>query len=457
MPVSRQGLSIPSVVYDDKICENDNGKTTRTLVHGLKINMMKTTLFYSTIVFLILGIAACSKDDEGPDKPDNRPPEAFNLVEVANNATGVPIMPAFNWQAATDPDGDAVTYGIYLDTETDPTTELAAGLSQTSYTITDRLHLNTPYNWKVVARDDKNSQTESAATFTFTTRNLSKGTEATPDAGFSTRFRHSSVMYDGKIWVLGGYNGTRKKDVWYSSDGTNWEEAPQTLSHFSARDGHSSVVYDGKIWVLGGHDGTRSEDVWYSSDGINWTKTDPDDNFTARTAHSSVVFDNKIWVIGGHDGTNRKNDVWYSTDGTTNWEEATADAGFSARMFHTSVVFDNKIWVIGGEGEDYGISDIWYSSDGTNWTEATPAAGFSARAQHSSVVYDGKIWVIGGVDKDSEKNDVWYSSDGTNWEAQPMADFPGRRGHTSVVYDDKIWVMGGRNDNDYANDVWYLD
>jgi|GEM_PF-1969443 len=237
--------------------------------------------------------------------------------------------------------------------------------------------------------------------------------QATANAGWSARECHTSVVFDGKMWVLGGYDGEGlKKDVWYSTDGVNWTQATANAG-WSARATHTSVVFDGKMWVIGGED---KKDVWYSTDGVNWTQATANAGWSTRFYHTSVVFDGKMWVIGGIDEEGDKNDVWYSTDGV-NWTQATANAGWSARECHTSVVFDGKMWVLGGyAGYPIYKKDVWYSTDGVNWTQATANAGWSARATHTSVVFDGKMWVIGGQDG-SYKNDVWYI---TMWGTVPL-------------------------------------
>ena len=177
---------------------------------------------------------------------------------------------------------------------------------------------------------------------------------------------------------------------------------------------HSSVVFGGKIWVIGGENRGSKNDVWSSADGMNWTQETNQGGFSARRYHSSVVFGSKIWIIGGGSGANPRNDVWSSADGV-NWIEVTNDAGFSARGVHSSVVFGGKIWVIGGNdgieaGYGNSFNDVWSSADGMNWTQVTSNAGFSARTSHSSVVLDQKIWVIGGRDEVWRiKNDVWSS------------------------------------------------
>jgi hypothetical protein len=280
-------------------------------------------------------------------------------------------------------------------------------------------------------------------------------TQATASASFSTRSNHTSVVFDNKMWVIGGTNGLYLNDVWYSSDGATWTQATASAS-FSGRYAHTSVVFDNKMWVIGGYNGSlRLNDVWYSSDGATWTQATASASFSGRHAHTSVVFDNKMWVIGGYNGSSDLNDVWYSSDGAT-WTQATASASFSIRQYHTSVVFDNKMWVIGGYNSSLYHSDVWYSSDGANWTQATPSASFSGRRGHTSVVFDNKMWVIGGYNGSSDLNDVWYSSYGATWtQATASASFSIRRAHTSVVFDNKMWVIGGYNSSLYHSDVWY--
>jgi dihydrofolate reductase len=215
-----------------------------------------------------------------------------------------------------------------------------------------------------------------------------------------------------------------------------WTQATASAG-FSTRRSHSSVVFDGKIWVIGGTDGTNIfNDVWSSSDGITWTRATASAGFSTRFAHSSVVFDGKIWVIGGYDGASRFNDVWSSSDGIT-WTRATASAGFSTRFAHSSVVFDGKIWVIGGtDGTNY-FKDVWSSSDGITWTQATASAGFSTRRSHSSVVFDGKIWVIGGFDGTNYFKDVWA--------------YCAKIKSTAIVADDALGIIVGTSDSAFSS------
>ena len=130
---------------------------------------------------------------------------------------------------------------------------------------------------------------------------------------------HTSVVFDDKLWVIGGWDnetGTPRNlnDVWYSSNGASWTQATAHAG-FGPRWEHSSVVYDDKIWVIGGIDsaGNALNDVWYSADGANWTASTLDAEFDPICMHTTVVLDNKMWILGGQDNHNHAFDnVWYA-------------------------------------------------------------------------------------------------------------------------------------------------
>ena len=49
---------------------------------------------------------------------------------------------------------------------------------------------------------------------------------ATAGADWSARLYHKSVVYDNKMWVIGGgTSGGYGNDVWYSTNGVNWTQA----------------------------------------------------------------------------------------------------------------------------------------------------------------------------------------------------------------------------------------
>jgi hypothetical protein len=402
-----------------------------------------------TSIFLALICISCSKNDVEP----NQAPENFTLLTISNNAINVDVTPAFTWNASTDPDNDNVTYVVLIDTTNNPTTIVANNLSETTFQDTERLSLLQQYYWKVIAKDNTGNSTESDV-LTFMTRGINiPNTAVTDAAGFSERQSNTVLNFNNKLWVIAGFDGAPKNDVWNSSDGINWAEMNTIGTTFSGRNRHASVVFDNKMWVIGGVDPTKKSDVWSSSDGVTWTEITSSAGFSPRDRHTSVVFDNKIWVIGGNDGTNQLNDVWNSSDGIT-WAQVSASAPFSERSSHTTVAFDNKIWVIGGNDGSNRLNDVWSSVDGISWVEESMSGAlFTARSEHTSVVYDNKIWVIAGLNN----NNVWSTQDGKNWIEHPTSLDAPRIFHSSTVYDNKIWMIAGIISNTRKNDVWAFD
>jgi len=288
---------------------------------------------------------------------------------------------------------------------------------------------------------------------------------ATNSAEFGIRYGHSSAVFNNKMWVIAGspsFTGySVQSDVWSSADGVTWTQETGKAG-FSPRSGHSSIVFDNKMWVVGGSMGAGNpslNDVWYSSNGSIWTQSTSAAQFSRRSYHSSVVFDNRMWIIGGFHGTidTSYSDVWYSTDGVT-WVQTTANADFSPRLGHSSVAFGGRMWVIAGEDNSGNLlNDVWSSTDGVTWTQAIGKAGFSPRSGHSSIVFDNKMWVIAGWDtKSVNSSDVWYSTDGITWiQAAAIAGFSPRGGHSSLVFDNKMWVIAGSSGLSLDSDVWY--
>ena len=179
------------------------------------------------------------------------------------------------------------------------------------------------------------------------------------------RAHHRSIVFKDKIWVIGGNDNPADSsayfyDIWNSSDGTNWQKVSNPT--WSKRGDFTSVVFDNKIWIMGGYnDGIYLNDVWSSPDGKNWTQVTANAPWSARSVHTSIVFNNKIWILGGFGQSDINNDIWSSVDGK-NWTQEKS-GNWSDRGFHTSIVFDNKIWVMGGNDGSNSLNDVWAFGD----------------------------------------------------------------------------------------------
>ena len=206
--------------------------------------------------------------------------------------------------------------------------------------------------------------------------------EPTANAAFGARHLHTSVVFnpstgsdqDGKMWVIGGVDDSNgpKNDVWSSSDGISWNQSIANAP-WSARYSHASYVMGGKIWVVGGTDGTHLfNDVWSSFDGQTWTRATNSADFSARKGLSGVVYNGAAYVIGGQDANGFLNDMWYSYDGAI-WKKSVLKNGqFTARANHSSVVFNNAIWVIAGNSGTR-MNDVWFAPPPAATSTFTPS------------------------------------------------------------------------------------
>ncbi|HTC21936.1 MAG TPA: hypothetical protein VK859_13855 [bacterium] len=238
------------------------------------------------------------------------------------------------------------------------------------------------------------------------------------DAGFSGRYGHTALVFDpstglsdgnSQIWVIGGFDGAGENDVWSSPDGNNWNEAV-THASFSPRYYQTGLVFNGKMWIMGGEDNTSAalNDVWSSPDGVNWTQSQTGTIWPARYRHSSFVDNGKMWIVGGTNGTQYYNDVWCSSDGV-NWSEPVTQAAFSARAGHTSAVLNGVMYLVAGQDATGYLNDLWSSQDGAHWQPSPLGNGFSPRTNQSSVIFNNALWVIAGNTAAGFAADVWFA------------------------------------------------
>ena len=248
---------------------------------------------------------------------------------------------------------------------------------------------------------------------------------------------HGAVVYNSKLWVMGGeYNGTLRDDVYSSSNGSDWSLVT-TEADFSPRFNFGCISFEGFMWVIGGSDESGAlNDVWYSSDGSTWLSKTQTNQFSARYGHACIVHDGKIWLLGGNDGSNQTSDVWYSSNGAS-WTK-NASSFFSAREGAGAFVFNNKLWILGGYDPSVGYLGDVISYDSDDLGDAP-----IGRSYHQVLVHDNRIFVIGGRDTNDTYDDVWWSATGqsSDWHeaiANGSAPFNNRHGHAGVVFNDKI-------------------
>ena len=147
-------------------------------------------------------------------------------------------------------------------------------------------------------------------------------------------FVSEAVEHDGRMWVIGGgltddpLAGRKElvfnRDVWTTRDGATWEENP-AKAPFSPRFWHNVKVFDGRLWVINGYDGPvggqgrqgdNLGDVWYSTDGTNWYEAKTPQDFVPRHAGTAWVHAGAIFIGSGNaigaDPKNPNESKWFA-------------------------------------------------------------------------------------------------------------------------------------------------
>lgn len=314
----------------------------------------------------------------------------------------------------------------------------------------------------------------------------------TPDAGFAPRDGAGAVSFEGRMWLLGGWNPDRAQrtffprtcnnEVWSSADGAEWtlvrpntfrDAAFDSAADWEGRHTAGYAVYRDRIWIIGGdcNQGHYQNDVWNSADGRTWTCVSGGDElpWRDRALHYTVVHNDSIWVMGGQSMPAFApsdevfyRDIWTTTDGVA-WEPVVPEGPYwSARgMIGGSAVLKGRIWVLGGGTYDTPRTparryhnDVWSSADGIHWTLHSAAAPWHPRQYHDVAVWDERLWVLEGYHQEGgNRNDVWHSTDGVHWHE--VADTPWKPRHAASVFvhDGSLWMVAGNN---MQSDVWRL-
>lgn len=312
------------------------------------------------------------------------------------------------------------------------------------------------------------------------------------------RVSHQSVLFDNKVYVLGGYyfdfdvGLILYNDVQYASlknNGSIQNGWHYTTPFQTPRLGHSAVEHNGYLYVVAGGDGFGYlSDVQYAklnSDGTvassGW-HTSPNSINVPRSNHVSLVHqvDGKtyLYVIGGVGDVNG-NTVHFNTveyarinnDGSVGKWKVSPDTFIKGRSALGCVIVNGYLYVIGGWGDDFVadiFSDVQYAPFNNNgsvgpWTTSQYSIQ-TGRYGHTAVLYPNPstILILGGNAGGGQYlNDLQYTT--TNggetaaWTQLPAEfNFPTPRwGHTSISYRDRVYVIGGSRIGGFLNDVQY--
>jgi hypothetical protein len=211
------------------------------------------------------------------------------------------------------------------------------------------------------------------------------------------------TIFNDRMWLIGGKISRSTdpvNDIWSSIDGINWIKEI-SAAEFAPRHNHQTIVWNNKLWLLGGeNNGTSFTDLWSSADGRHWTLETDVTKF--KLTGKLVDFKNKLWFI---ELGNEKNASWSSVDGKSwvqetgnnnvfadylryentqyslikfngkliakfEWATAVSEDGIHWIEYEKKNVYADKILVVSGNklwGSHSGMSRLMVSDDGINW------------------------------------------------------------------------------------------
>lgn len=229
------------------------------------------------------------------------------------------------------------------------------------------------------------------------------------------------VQFNGGVYALGTVSGNietyqQTSRIARTTDFKTWHTVAES-SNLPKLIFYKSVVFNGKIWLLGGFDGKRhTNEVWSSTDAVRWSRVTPHAAWSPRNPGGVVVFRNRLYLIGGGEIDKPAfTDVWSSENGK-DWRLETPRMHPTPFWGYHAVAFDNQLWLVGCNRGGAFTNEVMRSFDGKTWQPER--APWSPRGAVATTIFRGNLLLTGGkfsetVNGDLRfdyRNDVWQLS-----------------------------------------------
>jgi len=303
--------------------------------------------------------------------------------------------------------------------------------------------------------------------YNFTHRHWSK--VSTTSVQPSARTFHKTVVHEGFMYILGGFDGRRLNDM-YRVPLRSKSELARCQSRVSdqnagsppapagSQGGNGARGNQGAIGDAQGQETHMPEDLW------TWQRIDMQVGqvYTPRTGHAVVVWNHCFYLMGGTDENARQNDIYRYDVRNRTWVCIDPVSGHapSARSGSKAVVCRDSIYFFGGytkKDGDY-FNDLFeFNIPRAHWTRIQTLMSPTVRTDHSCVVYEASLYIFGGFDGKSRFSDLHqYAIEDREWIEIPGSDNGpmGRFGHSAVMYRSGMFVFGGWNGHDTLDDLY---
>jgi N-acetylneuraminic acid mutarotase len=257
----------------------------------------------------------------------------------------------------------------------------------------------------------------------------------------TARFRLAAGVIGGRLYVLGGDNG--------SALNTNEEYDPAVNAWTTktalptARQGLAAGVTGGRLYAVGGYSSSYLKtNEEYDPAANAWTTKAQMP--TARYAFSAGVIAGKLYAVGGFNGAYPSANEEYDpavNAWTTKAPLPTPRSGLAAG------VIGGKLYAAGGNnGSNLAINEE-YDPAANAWTTKTPLP--AGRARLAAGVIGGKLYAVGGHNGSEQKLNEAYDPSANAWTT--MAPLSAIRSDLAAgVIGGKLYAVGGY-DSSYLN------
>lgn len=117
---------------------------------------------YIAIIGMVIWSCGGDGDDPPPVDPENNAPSTPTTIYPQNNELCIDNAVNFQWNASTDPDGDAITYTVEV-SESSAFSPIIQTKTTSTTSVSISLDKGTVFYWRVRAKDSEDSSDNSSA------------------------------------------------------------------------------------------------------------------------------------------------------------------------------------------------------------------------------------------------------------------------------------------------------
>ena len=240
---------------------------------------------------------------------------------------------------------------------------------------------------------------------------------------------------NGKIYTIGGYNGSYQNKVEEYDSITNTWIAKANMP--TARQYLGAVSVNGKIYAIGGFNGTSRLNTVEEYNPVTNTWASKANMPTARERLAVTALNGKIYAIGGYNGAKLGTVEEYDPS-TNTWSTKASMATIREGLGATAL--NGKIYAIGGYNTTYLNTVEEYDPSLNTWT--VKANMTTARKFLGVSAANEKIYAIGGMAGNPVNTVEEYSPTSNTWATQPNM-ITARYSPGTATVGTKIFAIGG--------------